>query len=97
MEKYDYAWYRVLFSKIQISFSHKKTLYVKSIHLALAKLKCTFVLLAMLSHFTRMRGKIEWALWLRFRLGGSACSNINSKGKEKTTKFRNISDNSYLD
>ena len=28
---------------------------------------------------------------------GSACSKIKSKGKEKTTKFRNISDNGYLD
>ena len=44
-----------------------------------------------------MRGKIEQALWLRFRPGGSACSKINSKSKEKTAKFRNISDNGYLD
>ena len=63
---------------------------VKSIHLALAKLKCTFVPRAMLSHFTWMWGKIEWALWLRFTPGGGACSKINSKDKEKTTKFRKV-------
>ena len=70
---------------------------IKSIHLALAKLKCTFLPGAMLSHFRWMRGKIEQALWFRFRLRVSACSKINSKGKDKTTKLRNINDNGYLD
>ena len=40
-----------------------------------------------------MGSKVEWALWFRFKLGGSTCSKINSEGKEKTTKFRNIIDN----
>ena len=46
-----------------------------------------------------MRRKIEKALWFRLRLAGSACPKINSKGKEKSTKSRNISgnDNDYLD
>ena len=30
-------------------------------------------------------GKVEKALWLRFRIG-SVCSKIKNKGKEKTTK-----------
>ena len=47
-----------------------------------------------------MSGKTDQALCLRFRLGGSACSKINSKDskvKEKTTKLRNISKNGYID
>ena len=35
--------------------------------------------------------------WKKARAGGSVCSKIKSKGKKKTTKFRNISDNGYLD
>ena len=38
-------------------------------------------------NFGWIRRKIEYALWFRLRVAGSACPKINSKSKEKNNKI----------